>query len=119
MALSRAVQIRTKIIILQLLVGVFGGVWISASIAAVFFLYGCLANSAPWFDLLWSATAGVVAKQIAAALNGVRQRLDYEHQLMERGYPPTEASGAWQISTNGGLNLLLNLQQAEKTRGRN
>lgn len=110
---------RTKRMVLQLLGGIFWGVWIGASIAAVYFLYGCLANGASWSDLLWSAAAGFVSKQIAAAFNGMKRRLDYEHQLIERGYPPAEASGAWRISTNGGLNLLLNLQQAEKTRRRN
>jgi len=119
MALSRTVKKRTKFIILQLLGGIFGGVWIGAAIAAVYFLYGCLANDAPWSYVLWSAATGLVVKQIAAAFTGIKQRLDYEHQLIERGYPPAEASGAWRISTNGGLNLLLNLQQAEKSRRRN
>ncbi len=33
---------------------------------------------------------------------------------MERGYTRTQATAAWHTAINGGSNLLLNLQQAEK-----
>jgi hypothetical protein len=104
---------KTKLIILQFLAGVFGLVWIAAAIAAVYFLYGALANDAPWSGLIWSVAVGFVSKQIAAALNGNKQRLEYVDLLTQRGYVQADAEAAWRTASGGGVNLLRNLQQAE------
>ncbi len=101
--------------VLELLSGIFGLIWFGAAIAAVYFLYGALANDAPWSNLLWPIGAGFIAKYLAVALNNSKQRMDYVSQLMERGYTREQASEAWHIALNGGTNLLLNLRQTEKT----
>ena len=106
-------KIKTKLLILDLLNGVFGLLWAGAAIASVFFLYGALANDAPWPYLIWSIIGGVIAMQIAAALNDNKHRLDYVNQLTERGYTPAAAGEAWLTASDGGMNLLRNLQQEE------
>ena len=104
---------RIKLITLELLGGMFDLIWICASIVLVYFLYGVLANDAPWLYLSWSLAIGFIAKQIAAALKGNKQRIDYVDQLAERGYEPEDAEAAWRTASGGGLNLLRNLQQAD------
>ncbi len=91
----------------------FGWIWIGASIGAIYFLYGVMANDAPWSNLLWSIAVGFVAKQVAATLDGHRRRLDYIDQLTERGYVQADAEFAWYTATNGGANLLRDLQRLE------
>ncbi len=104
---------RTKLVILELLAHVFDLIWIGASLALVYFLYGALANDAPWAYLSWPFAAAFVAKQIAAAFKDNKQRVDYLDQLIRRGYEQEDAVAAWRTASGGGLNLLRNLQQAE------
>ncbi len=104
---------KSKLITLKLLGGIFGCVWIAAFIAAVYFLYGALANGASWGYLSWSIAAGVISKQIAAALRVNKQRVKYVDHLTERGYEKADAEAAWRTATGGGRNLVRNLQLAE------
>ena len=108
------IKITTKLLILELLGGIFGWIWIGAAIASIYFLYGALANDGPWSQLFWSIGAAFIAKNLAATLNSSKEQVDYVYQLMGYGYTHEEATSAWQIAINGGSNLLLNLQQAEK-----
>jgi len=103
----------TYLIFLELLGGIFAGVWIAAFIAALYFLYESLANQEPWSSLLWSIGVSVICRQIAVVLTNHRRRIHYMDQLIERGYSHRDALAAWRTATNGGLNLLRNLQQAE------
>ena len=91
----------------------FDLIWIGASIALVYFLYGALANDAPWLYLSWSIVVGLIARQIATALKDYKQRIDYVDQLIERGYERKDAEAAWRTASGGGLNLLRNLQQVD------
>lgn len=104
---------KTMLSTLEFLGGMFDLIWIGASIALVYFLYGALANAAPWSYLSWSIVVGFIAKQIAAVLKDNKQRIDYVHQLIERGYEREDAEAAWRTASGGGLNLLRNLQQAD------
>ncbi len=104
---------KKKLLVLELLAGIFGLICAGTAIASVYFLYGVFAKVAPWFYVLWSFGAGLIAMLIVAALNGCKHRIDYVDQLMERGYPQEEAAEAWRTADSGGLNLLRNLQQAE------
>ena len=113
LTLGQAVTTRTKLGFLALLAGMFDLIWIGASLAVVYFLYGALANDLPWAYLGWLFTVGFLAKLIAVALKDNKQRVDYVDQLMKRGYKQGEAAAAWRTAKNGGLNLLRNLQQAE------
>lgn len=105
-------NMRTVLVLLELLGGIFGWMWIAASIAAIYFLYGALANDDPWLYVLWSAVAGFGAKTVAVILNQNQRRLDYIDQLVQHGYPKSAAEVAWRTAADGGFNVLLSLQQA-------
>jgi hypothetical protein len=111
--LGWALKTRTKIVSLEMLYGIFAWVWIGATVVAIYFLYGALANDASWSNVLWSVAASFVSKQISAVLNANKQRLDYVDQLTERGYEQADAEAAWRTTSDGGANLLCNLQQVE------
>ena len=104
---------RTKLAAFELIGYLFGAVWMGASVAAVYFLYGVVASSEPWLHLLWSIAIGLAAKLIADALNTNKRRIDYVNQLTERGYSLTEADAAWRTAADGGANLLRNLHYSE------
>ncbi len=104
---------KIKLLILELLAAIFGLICAGAAIASVYFLYGAFTKVAPWFYVLWSFGAGLIAMLIVAALNGCKHRIDYVDQLMERGYSKGKAAEAWRTADSGGTNLLRNLQQAE------
>jgi hypothetical protein len=104
---------KRKLLILELLATIFGLICAGAAIASVYFLYGAFTKVAPWFYVLWSFGAGLFAMLIAAALIGSKKQIGYVDQLIERGYEQAEAREAWRTASNGGLNLLRNLQQTE------
>ena len=87
--------------------------WIGAAIAFFYFLYGALANEAPIIYLVWSIGVGFIARYLADTFNSKKEQADYVDQLMAYDYTHSEATSAWEISNNGGSNLLLNLQQAD------
>ena len=103
----------TKLVLLELLAGTFGFACVGAAVASVYFLYEVFAKVTPWFYVVWSFGAGLVAMLIVAVLNGWKHRVDYVDQLIERGYSTGEAMEAWRTADGGGLNLLRNLQQVE------
>ena len=106
-------KITTKLLILELLGGLFGLICAGAAIASVYFLYGTWVNDAPWSHPLWSLAAGLIAMLVAAAIQGSKRRMDHMGQLMERGYPQAVAAESWRSASNGGMNLLCHLQQTE------
>jgi hypothetical protein len=87
--------------------------WLGAAIASIYFLYVALSSAASWSNLIWSISAALIAKFLAVVLNRYKQRVDYVDQLMGRGYTQAAATEAWNITINGGANLLLNLQQTD------
>jgi hypothetical protein len=104
---------KTKIFVLEMCSGLFECVWIGAAIISIYWLYGAMADDAPWVNLLWSVGAGFIAKPIAVALDSARRRLDYISQLVERGYDQVASEVAWRSADDGGTNLLRNLRQAD------
>jgi hypothetical protein len=114
--LRGAIKIKLKLVILDVLGGIFGWIWIGAAIASVYFLYGVLASAAPWSNLIWSLGVAFLAKCLSVSFNDHKQRVDYVDQLIRRGHTQTAATEAWRTALNGGLNTLLNMQQAEAIR---
>jgi hypothetical protein len=112
-------KITTKLLILELLGGMFGLICASAAIASVYFMYGAFAKVARWSYVIWAFGAGFIAMLIADALIGGRQRVDFVDQFIGRGYSKGDAVEAWRTANSGGLNLLRNLQQAELSKQTN
>lgn len=105
--------IKTKLLLLGLIAGLFRWVWIGAAITSVYLLHAVLSTDAPAHYLLWSIGAGVIARNIAAIFRSSKAQVDYVDQLMTRGFTHAAATSAWEIASNGGSNLLLRLQQTE------
>ena len=87
--------------------------WVGAAIASVCFLYAALAYVAPVHYVLGSIGVTLLAWILSAKVNKYVEQFKYVDQLVVRGYTPAEARSAWEITINGGSNLLLNLQQAD------
>jgi hypothetical protein len=104
---------RTTLAILDWLGVAFNGIWVCAAIICVYFLYGILAASMPWAELLSPMVIGLIAKQLSSYIGETRHRLNYVDELKERGCVQAEAESAWRTSVDGGTNLLLKLQQSE------
>lgn len=104
---------RYKLVILDLVGGACSCVWILAAIASIYFLYGVLATGQAWSSLLWPIASGLVAKQFSSVLRKRRRRLSYVDRLSERGVAKADAEAAWRTASEGGTNMLRNLQQAE------
>ncbi len=88
-------QTRSKLALLQLVGGLFGWIWIIASLASIYFLVAALAFNGRWSSLFWAFGTGVVAKWLARAFNDHQKRVSHEAELVSRGLSPEEAQEAW------------------------
>lgn len=88
-------QKRSKLAFLQLIGGLFGWIWIIASIASIYFLVAALAFSARWSSLFWAFGIAVVAKWLARGFNDHQKRVAYEADLVSSGFSPKQAREAW------------------------
>jgi len=88
-------QTRSKLALLELIGGLFGWVWIIASIASIYFLVAALAFNGRWSNLFWAFGTGVVAKWLARGFNDHQKRVAYEAELVSQGLSPEEAREAW------------------------
>ena len=52
-------------------------------------------------------------KSLATTFKNSKDENEYIDQLTGYGFSKDEATSAWEIKSNGGSNLLLNLQQAD------
>ena len=91
----------------------FGLLWIGAALASVYFLYVSIVDGAPWTHLILSVIAVLVAKTVALIFDYNYQRTKYIGQLIDRGYERAKAEAAWRTASEGGMNVLRDLQQAE------
>jgi hypothetical protein len=104
---------RTKLVLLDLLVNLFAWAWLAAGAIALYLLHGAVTSDDSWRNTVLAVTAMIGAKLAADVLGRNRQRVDYVHKLLRRGYSRAEACAAWRTAHGGGFNLLLSLQQAE------
>ena len=86
---------RTKGTILELAAGLFGWVWIGASIAAVYFLASAIFFDGSWPNFFWALGASMVAKWLARGFEDNKIRVAYEAKLIDEGYSPEEAGKKW------------------------
>jgi hypothetical protein len=88
-------QTRSKLALIELLGGLFGWIWILASVASIYFLFAALVFSGRWSSLFWALGIGIVAKWLARGFNDHHKRVAYEAELVSRGLSPQEAHDAW------------------------
>jgi len=88
-------ELRTKLICLELLGGIFGWVWIVASVAALYFLVAAIFFDSPWSRFFWAFGIGVVGKWLAKVFRDNQLRVAFVAELMEKGLSREEAGREW------------------------
>ena len=104
---------RTKLVILELLGGIFGWGWIVASVAAIYFLVSAVAFAGAWSPFFWSLGISIVSKWLTRGINDNRTRVAYEAELVSRRLSPQDAAKAWVTAYSGGHDMLAELEQRE------
>ncbi|QYZ66994.1 MAG: hypothetical protein HPY30_13990 [Gammaproteobacteria bacterium (ex Lamellibrachia satsuma)] len=97
----------SKLAILQLMSGLFGWVWIIASLAALYFLAVAAFSDGLWSNFFWAVGISVVAKWLTRGIEDNKTRVAFEAKLVEEGHTPEEAGNIWlqQYSSNGSVDL--------------
>lgn len=88
-------ELRTKLVCLELIGGIFGWVWILASVAALYFLVAAIFFDSPWSRLFWAFGIGVAAKWLARGFRDNQLRVAFVAEQMEKGLSHEEASREW------------------------
>ena len=88
-------ELRKKLVLLELIGGIFGWLWILASLATLYFLVAAIFFDSPWSRALWAFGTGVVAKWLAKGFRDNQVRVAYVAEQMEKGLSHEEASREW------------------------
>jgi hypothetical protein len=89
------VQIKSKLVILELLAGIFGWTWIIALVAAIYYLVMAIFSDSLWSSFFWAFGIGAITKWLTRGLQDNKFRIAYEAKLIGEGYTPEEASQKW------------------------
>lgn len=88
-------QTKSKLVILELIAGLIGWVWIGASIAALYFLAMAVFSDGTWSQFFWTLGANIVAKWLTRGFEDNKKRVAYEARLIDEGHSPEEARKIW------------------------
>jgi hypothetical protein len=83
------------LILAELATGLFGWLWIFASIAVIFFFFAALFHYAPWSRFFWSFGFSVVAKWLARGFHDTQGRIQFVADGIAAGLSREEASERW------------------------
>ena len=86
---------RAKLVILELISGLLGWVWLVAGAAAVFFAGAALFSDGSWSRFFWALAASAIAKWLAKGFHDNKIRVAYIANLMALGMSREEASKDW------------------------
>ncbi|MGF1609519.1 MAG: NfeD family protein [Kiloniellales bacterium] len=84
-----------QLIVLELLSGLFGWVWIGGGIAALVFAGLALFSDWSWWNVLYAAIVSGVAKWLARGFLDNQKRVAFEADMVSKGMSPKEARQAW------------------------
>lgn len=73
-------QVRTKLIALELVAGIFGWAWIIASAIALYFLVMAIGFDGRWTPFGWAVGTAITAKWLAKGFEANKQRIAIEQQ---------------------------------------
>lgn len=88
-------ETKWKLAILEFVAGMFGWIWIIASLAALYFLAMAVFSDGTWSNFFWAVGASVVTKWLAKGFDDNQQRVAFEAKLISEGYTPEEAAKEW------------------------
>ena len=88
-------ELRKKLVLLELIGGIFGWLWIIASLATLYFLVAAIFFDNPWSRVFWAFGTAVVAKWLAKGFRDNQLRVAFVAKQMDKGLSHEEASRAW------------------------
>jgi hypothetical protein len=86
---------KTKLVWLELIGGLFGWVWIFASIGVVYFSALAVFRGSPWARVCWVIGIAVIAKWLARGFNDSKTRVAFVADLVAQGRSPEDAGKEW------------------------
>jgi hypothetical protein len=95
-------QLKAKLAWLELIAGLFGWLWILASVAFLYFLAVAVFGDSAWSRVFWAFGVGAVAKWLAGGFDDSKKRVAFEADLVARGYTPEAAAKEWTDRYLGG-----------------
>ncbi len=73
-------KIKLKLVILELVTGFLGWVWVGASLVTVYFLVNVIAFHGQWSDVIWAAVVAGTAKWLT------RGFMENQHRIAEESH---------------------------------
>lgn len=92
---------KTKMVWLELIAGLFGWIWIIASLGFAYFLVVAIFGSSPWSRVGWALGVGVIAKWLARGFNDHKVRVAFTADLVAKGYTAEAAGEEWYLQYTG------------------
>ena len=86
---------RGQLILFEALSGVFGWVWIGATIAVLVLVGFAIFSDWSWWNVLYAVILGGVAKWLAKGFLDNKTRVLFEQQMVEQGMTKEEAAKKW------------------------
>jgi membrane protein implicated in regulation of membrane protease activity len=74
-------ETKSKLAFLKLIAGLFGWIWIGASIAALYFLAIVMFYGGTWTQFFWALGTSIVAKWLARSFDDNKKRVAFEARL--------------------------------------
>ena len=88
-------ETKSKPTTLELIGGLFGWIWIGASIITLYFLAMVVLSDGTWSQFFWALGVSIIAKWLARGFEDNKKRVAYEAQLIAEGHSPEEAEKRW------------------------
>lgn len=86
---------QSKLVTLELVVGLFGWTWIIASIAAVVFFVMAVGFDGRWSNFFGALGIGIVAKWLTRGFRDNKIRVAFEAKMIAEGMSPEDARREW------------------------
>jgi hypothetical protein len=85
---------RTKLVLLELIAGLFGWTWLIAGAFAIYFLIMALAFNGSWKPIIAAVLVGGIAKWLAKGFADHKNRVAIKADLVKKGLSPQDAREA-------------------------
>jgi hypothetical protein len=92
---------RSKLIIFEVIAGLFGWVWIAGGILTLVFAGLALFGEWSWWNVLYAVIISGVAKWLARGFADNQRRVAFEANMVSKGMSPEEAARAWVAAYSG------------------
>ncbi|MEO6824308.1 MAG: hypothetical protein ABI167_06195 [Nitrosospira sp.] len=81
-------------------VGIFGWIWIVASLAALYFLAMAIFADGAWSSFIWTVGIGILAQRLTKSFQDNQRRMIFEARLIREGYTLEHTGNEWVSKSN-------------------